>query len=340
MTATELAPAHAYEPRALSEETNDSLLKTIAALRGLDITAASCFDFTLPPDCIPWPAPHYGPDSLHVQAAKTSRHPRTKRPYATSTPYKPIKSSKPAGTPIKKARPQPTRGHLPIPKREQPLHLLTLPGELRDMIYDLLAVREKPLFAQYRPVHLRGGGKVLRRYPPEPEVALVNRQLRHEVLSSFYATNVLIFRRSEEELLQNLSMTDPNWLTKWYRDCTPALSNHLRHIELRLGARGSVGPSTLTYKLKKSAEGQIDVTHDLAKTGYCPCLEDEAIAEVGAQMLGVSDLVRVATILTRKRKAKLLALAKQDHEEDGMFKMPTATCLYCRKKHLKHVSGG
>ncbi|KAK5119641.1 hypothetical protein LTR85_007470 [Meristemomyces frigidus] len=327
------------EPQGAAEP-GEGILKTIMALRGLDISAPSDFDFILPADCPQWPAPHYGPDSPHLQAAKGSRQPKTKRRHAPSTPSTPAKTCKPRSTPAKKAKPEPTRGHLPIPKRDQPLRLLTLPGELRDMIYDLLAVREGPLFPQYRPVHMRGGRKVLRRYPQEPTLALVNKQLRHEVLSSLYASNVFVFRRSEEQLLQSFSMTDTVWMTRWHCDCTPALSGYLRNVELQLDARAREGPLTLTYTLKKMAEGRIDVMHDLADTGYCHCLEDEAVAEMRAQMVGLSDLVRVATVLSRRRKTKLMALAKQDDEEDGMFKMPTATCLYCRKKHLKHVSGG
>ncbi|KAK4544127.1 hypothetical protein LTR36_004625 [Oleoguttula mirabilis] len=321
-------------------EPSEGILKTIMALRGLDISAASTFDFTLPAGSTAWPAPHYGPDSPHPQTAKQSQLTQTKRRQAPSTPTRPGKSRKPMSTPAKKARPAPSRGHGPIPKRDQPLTLLNLPGELRDTIYDVLAIHERLLYPQYRPVHTPGGRKVLRRYPQEPTLALVNRQLRREVLSMFYGFNVFVFRRSEGELLQSFSMTDTVWLTRWHCDCTPALSGYLRNIELRLDAHSREGPLTLTYKLHKTAEGRIDVTHDLADTGYCHCLEDEAVAEMRAHMVGLSDLVRVATVLSRKRKMKLVAFAKRDDDEGGLFKMPTATCLYCRKKHLEHVSAG
>ncbi|KAK5138424.1 hypothetical protein LTR08_000010 [Meristemomyces frigidus] len=315
------------------------ILKTIMGLRGLDISAESKFDFTLPRSCKEWPAPHYGPDSPHPQHVKDSRKLQNKRRHGVSIPSRPAKASKPKIVSVRKARPQPSRTHGPMPKRDLPLHLLNLPGEMRNLIYDLLVLRPSPIYPQFRPVHKLGQRKVLRRYPREPKLALVNHQLRHEVLSVFYGANLIVFRRSEGELLQSFNMTVASWLTAWHCGCTPAVSAYLRYVELQFTVYTNDGDFRLSYELIKSAEGHIDVTHNLADTEYCCCLEDEASAEIRTQMVGLTDLVRVATVLSRKRRSKLIAFATRgEKEEEGTFMMPTTACLYCRKNHPTHMS--
>lgn len=133
-------------------------------------------------------------------------------------------------------------------------------------------------------------------------------------------------------------MTNPLLLTMWHQNCE--LSAHLRHIELRLDARGTEGPLTITYTMKKEVDGAIEVTHSLTATDYCPCPEDDAVADTKIGSYGVGNLVRVATMLSRRRKVKLVALAKREDDAEGMFRMPTAMCEHCRKTHLTHVSAG
>ena len=338
-----MATAQGHDSTQEVAGSGEGLLKVIMALRGLDISTESKFDFTLPSACKEWPAPHYGPDSPHSQHAKKTSSLRRKRRTSASVSSRPGKARKPRDTPTKKAKPEPSREHGPIPKREIPLHLLNLPGELRDMIYDLLALQDEPVYPQYRHVyrsnlHRRGNHKVIRRYPQEPTLARVNHQLQREVLSYFYGANTFVFQRSEEPLLQNYSMTDPVWLTKFHGNC--ASSAYLRMIELRFEIRTREKPLTLTYELERTGDGQIHMKHDLARTDNCHCLEDGAVAEtmVHASMHG--ELMQVAVLLSRRRKESLAALAKRDKGADGLFRMPTARCLYCRKEHLIFVSAG
>ncbi|KAI7136870.1 hypothetical protein KC324_g16632 [Hortaea werneckii] len=146
------------------ETSNDSVLKLIMALRGLDISAESTFDFVLPEGCKEWLAPHYGPYSPHTE------------------------------------RPKPG-GSLKLRKREA------------TALAKLGVQHPEPLIPQYRPCwkptlprststkRRRSHRRVIRRLPPDPPLALVSRQLRHETLSAFYGTNTFVFERAAEPLL-------------------------------------------------------------------------------------------------------------------------------------------
>jgi len=313
------------------------------AFRGIDIGQESLFDFSLPPGCINWPLEQYGPQSPHLDFVKGHSHksPHIKRRPLPVSPSRPIKARRPKPSTVAKRKPEPTKEHGPLPERDQPLHLLDLPGELRDMIYDILALRDEPQYAQLRPVLERNGRRLVhlvRRHPQEPVLALVNKQLRHEVLSVFYGTNRFIFRSSHEPLLEAHSMAKHTAIGRWKTTQT----GYLRHIELKLDARKSLGlPFTVTYVLKKGQDGQIKITHSLGGTDYCRCIEDDAVAStLSKRPQGDNDLVAVTVFLSCVRELKLRAVAKQDDDEMGMYKMPTTKCVICHKTNLMHVSGG
>lgn len=76
----------------------------------------------------------------------------------------------------------------PPPRPEGPLTLMSLPRELRDQIYDLTidqdeTTRTAKLRSVFRLKEDGGTQKVTRRFPFEPPLASVSRQLRHEVLT-------------------------------------------------------------------------------------------------------------------------------------------------------------
>ncbi|KAF2774481.1 hypothetical protein EJ03DRAFT_323053 [Teratosphaeria nubilosa] len=325
-----------------SSEPSEGILKTIMGLRGLDISQESLFDFELPPGSTEWPLSPYGPQSPHLQYAKGRRSARDKRCSAVASPARPIKARKPKRSTSAKRKAEPRQDHGPLPPRDEPLHLLNLPGELRDIIYDILCLRKDQLYAQLRPTlqkegrHLR---KILRRHPTEPILALVNKQLRREVLSVFYGANSFVFRRSNETLLEKYSMTNPIHLARFM---TPATC-FIRKVELKFEAKGGLGIQFhFSHKLRKSQAEVVTISHDLAKT-YCSCLEDNAVAETLAEgnTSGVGrDLVGLASLLSIQRQNKLDGVAHKDQLEGGMYKLPTARCVLCHRANLAHVSAG
>ena len=319
---------------------NDSMLATIMAMRGLDIAAESTFDFTVPEGCKEWPAPHYGPYSPHREHQKVSSTHRHKRLPPSVFSTRPAKVRKPKKTPTKAARSQPLTRHGVIPPRDQLLQLLTLPGELRDMIYYLLAVHESPLYPQYRPCFQGGRSKqqMVRRYPLEPTLAHVNRQLRREVLSVFYGANKFIFEKSRGPMLHKLSMADAAWLRTWLLACPS--SDHLRSVELRFNARFRERPIVITYKLERSLEGSLQLTHDLSTTQYCTCIEDGVVDDIKSAAPFARNLACVAVEISQQRKMAVARVTTKDGGAGGMLKLQSAMCFRCRKKHLSHLSVG
>ncbi|KAI7535849.1 hypothetical protein KC331_g11807, partial [Hortaea werneckii] len=257
-TSTDLlTPSH-----PVLKNSNDSVLKLIMALRGLDISAESTFDFVLPEGCKEWPAPHYGPYSPHTERPKMGGLLRLRKREATGLAKLGAKKAakfqrqKKGGLPRTRVGtqkkgdlytttsasssvwdpsfPLPPPGPIPThkPQDAAPLTFLTLPRELRDIIYTHLVQHPEPLTPQYRPCwklpestttnkRRRSHHRVIRRLPPDPPLALVSRQLRHETLSAFYGTNTFVFERAAEPLLgQDFNMLDPDWMGRWMRGCS------------------------------------------------------------------------------------------------------------------------
>ncbi|KAI7213589.1 hypothetical protein KC333_g6493 [Hortaea werneckii] len=352
------------------ENSNDSVLKLIMALRGLDISAESTFDFVLPEGCKEWPAPHYGPYSPHTERPKTGGSLRLRKREATGLVrlggkkaakvqrqkqggfprmrvgthgkgdlYTTTSTSSGVGDPSLLSAPQ-----IPIPTNQShnaaPLTILSLPRELRDLIYTHLVQHPEPLIPQYRPCwkptlpgpttttttattkRRRSHHRVIRRLPPDPPLAFVSRQLRHETLSAFYGTNTFVFERAAEPLLgQDFNMLDPAWMRRWMRGCSvpPSSSSsdgedggdgggsgdvggdggvgrltYLKTIHLRFNdirRTTETGPpmtGTVTYRLSQPAGscGAISVQHDLLSTGFsgsCACAEDALVDWISAR---------------------------------------------------------
>lgn len=132
-----------------------------------------------------------------------------------------------------------SRGHMPPANKDSP-HLLGLPAEIRNSIYEHLVTEREPLRAAFRPIferrarlpktplrrfpsqsalrrHIRGRRWCirLRRFPLEPALAHVNRQLRGEVLGVFYSRNTFLFVRHDAAPLWRYDMLSPQLLELW-----------------------------------------------------------------------------------------------------------------------------
>lgn len=265
----------------------------------LPIPPSGTFDFCPPPSSPVWPGPRYDdlvqfvpgifnrsrdmmlskskPKSKRAVAKRRSsqddRHAALLRPTS--------KTSKPA-TP-KKASTTPKKPQFcpPPPTRPEPLHLLTLPGELRNEIYRHLYVSPTPLQASYRPILTPHQGNVappLKRFPREPALALACRQLRREAASLFYAENAFVFAQAAlvNDYLpgDEQPMTCAAALTRWMRASTGTAA--LGRMELRFGGTGKAdeyGWQPVGYVFRRRADGRVELSVELAKATRCVCYD-------------------------------------------------------------------
>ena len=224
----------------------------------LPVTPSGSFDFRPPPDCPRWPGPHYDDLTRLLPGIFDHRRPSTtspkQRPGSKAThrvksflDQRQSHSRRQNQSDVKSQirryelamidKKKPTTSSpcgqygRPAP-RDQPLHLLTLPGEIRNQIFRYLYTVGKPMSARYRqiafPKKARPIGvsvtdekKSVRRFPREPGAALVCRQLHHEVLSHFYSENTFVFQRHLSHDIKTGGCTwallpiQPETITQW-----------------------------------------------------------------------------------------------------------------------------
>lgn len=86
-----------------------------------------------------------------------------------------------------------TLGKLRSNSRKSRLSLLGLPGEIRDLIYELALISEKPTVAFCLDEYQLDGYQEA----TQPPLTRVNRQIRQESLLIFYEVNKFILRTEE-----------------------------------------------------------------------------------------------------------------------------------------------
>ncbi|KAK3051177.1 hypothetical protein LTR09_007573 [Extremus antarcticus] len=317
------------------------------------------FDFT-PTSTATWPGPAY--DEKARFAPGVFDEPRKSRPRSKLRSPKRKLSQHDNSQSLRSTKPPQDKGSSehskqktisrPIqyygspPPRDEPLHLLTLPGEIRNHIYNLLTVSRSPLIAQFKPIirpHKgHTNGIVVRRFPREPTLALGNRQLRDEVLSTFYSKNKFLIRQTDNVDLKSHSLFLPeelqNWTPKWN------MAASLMYIEVHFNARLLVGgKQTSEFVLRRSADGELRLTHRTEIEEYCMCFDQRmgrhlsALYEVKARPSG--DLVYEIGGLIRRR-------GKQLEADEGMqgngnkFRPKGLDCVDCGKAHLRMLENG
>lgn len=180
-------------------------------------TEPRLFEFDAPTVCRTWPGPRYGPASLHKQIV----HPKTKSSSRSFTKKRGPEMKH--GQSTETARPStvtpPLDSACSSAARIPPLHLMQLPAEVRNQIWTLLAVFEKPIKAHLRPIRPLKQGKrgkiVVRRFPQEPLVSAANKQLRREVLSLFYSMNTFTFEKSASNVYKEHNMMEIASMRAW-----------------------------------------------------------------------------------------------------------------------------
>jgi hypothetical protein len=156
-------------PSITTSPANDSkAIFTFGTLRDFD------YSFSFSPDSpLRWPGPEYDKTSLWAPGvfdkARPSR-PKTKqksskRKLSSESGQLKLRSKEvPSPKPVRERekQPRPVGYYGSPPAREPPLHFLTLPAEIRNMIYQLLCVKSDPIVAQFRPIMKPKRGKKLR----------------------------------------------------------------------------------------------------------------------------------------------------------------------------------
>lgn len=319
----------------------------ITAPPSLPIAPSGTFDFRPPAPSPEWPGPRYddliqfvpgifnqprdtGPSKGKGKQKRTvikrsSSHddkhvPRRPSSKVTKAPT-PTNNNKSVTTPKK---PQFCRSP---PRRAEPLHLLGLPGEIRNQIYRYLYLSKEPLNAQYRPIirpHQKTARPVVKRFPREPTLALVCKQLRNEASSLFYAENTFVFATGATLLGGAFvqSMTTTRSLTDWMT--ASSFTKSLSCIELCLGRKG--GPDAyaregIKYVFRRLADGSTEVRQDLESVARCTCLDTklltETIPEIAAKnALGAENLLHAAIALVAKRNAMFRGIMHVADSED------------------------
>ncbi|EME79802.1 uncharacterized protein MYCFIDRAFT_199457 [Pseudocercospora fijiensis CIRAD86] len=315
------------------------------------------FEFHLPTTCATWPGPHFGAKSLHKVIAKPPKTaPKPAKQYCwprvarkRAAPLKSAKAKK-----AKKSSPEP-KILTSVASRDPPLHLLSLPAEIRNAFWTLLAVRKNPIEAQLR--HIRTAktpqkprSQVVRRFPREPVVAAVNKQLRREVLSIFYGTNQFVMEKNACDLYKNLSMTHPGSVQKW--SPRPDLANFLSSVDLRYHVMPRplpYGMGSVVYTLRRLADGRvtIDVKAEWPGGGKkgpealeaCLCKEIDTVGAVRDSMQGKdTDLAQVSLAVMRKRLETIFgdpSIEKTPNHHPG-----EVTCSRCKKDTFEIVYSG
>lgn len=196
-------------------------------------------------------------------------------------------------------------------------NLLQLPPEIRNLIFNILVVRFEPLIAQVRRVHhLKKGRRsnTISKFPLEPAIARVNRQLREEVLSIFYGSNHFIFEKTSYKMFTGLSMTNPSMVDRWRPPTNIALA--ITRLDLRYSAYSSAaGMTSIVYAIRRSHDSTINISIEVdQETAWsesplqqCICAEFAIRNEVLSRIDGSADLTKIAINLMKRRLDTLFA---------------------------------
>jgi hypothetical protein len=314
------------------------------------INRASAFNFTLPSTCKSWPAPHFGRSTLHRLITKpdaiNSKHSCVRKQDAMFKfhPRKPPKS-----------KPSQPISSVAVPSRDPPLGLLSLPPEIRNAIWALLAVRKDTTEAQLRRIRpcknvSAHRTTIIRRFPREPVLASVNKQLRREVLSIFYGTNTFIFEKNACSMFNDYSMLNPAIIDRWKP--RQGLATYVTHIDLSFNAL----PRTffliqIVYQLRRLPSDIVNINVSFGSTTaqkrkkiveaepLCICQENDLIAPLNHQPMDRDqDLVGFAAQLIRMRN--LAIFGGPTRKKNGVVCPDKETCERCSRSTFEILYSG
>lgn len=183
---------------------------------------------------------------------------------------------------------------------------------------------------------------VIRRFPREPVLALGNRQLRDEVLHTFYSRNRFLIRQTDNLDLKSHSLFLTSELEKWTPKWNMAAS--IMHLEIHFNARlVQGGKHTSDFIFRRSAEGVLRIEHHTEIEDACMCFDR-----------CMMDYLR-RTFLAKNRESKHLVKEISDvivtrllrlGMDEGMvatgnkFRPKGLTCAKCGKEQLRMLENG
>lgn len=300
----------------------------------LPIPPSGTFDFAAPASSPQWPGPRYDDlmqfvpgifnrsrDMMLPKTKTKAKRAITKR--STSHEDRHVvgrlgnKATKPTSTAAaatarwKQATPKKPQFYQSPPAREQPLHLLDLPGEIRNEIFRYLYISKEPLHAKYRPIiqpHCGDTEPDIKRFPREPTLALVCKQLRSEAASLFYAENTFVFSSSSGAVHSySHLMTSTKTISRWMRASTSTAA--LTRVELRLGDRTSLNAAareSVKYVFRRLADGSLEIALEPGAL-RCVCFDEKFCAKHLRDVLNggseADNLLKAVMALVDKRSA-------------------------------------
>ncbi|KAM3419808.1 hypothetical protein BST61_g3139 [Cercospora zeina] len=315
------------------------------------------FDFSLPSTCPSWPGPRFGTFSLHKIISKVALKSGSEKDQSNGdvkVVWTPRLRPKPPRTKLRHE--EPTKCGALVTHRFPPLRLLNLPPEIRNSVWNLLAVRRDPVEAQLRRIQpckkITPHRKTfIRRFPQEPTAASVSKQMRHEILSIFYGTNQFILERNACSMFAHLSMLSSPNILRWKPRAD--LAAFLTSVELRFNAlEKSLAMAQIVYALRRGPDGSTTIEVKTEKSGkqkkksvedqYCLCDElavVQAVSEVASKDRQL-DLAESALNVVRKRHATIFAAPVMQNSKTGNFYPPNPVCDRCEKATFEIVYKG
>ncbi|KAI5366409.1 hypothetical protein Slin15195_G079290 [Septoria linicola] len=321
------------------------------------------FEFSLPSTCPEWPGPHFGSSSLHKVIAKPWTKPNAKakaKAHGSSqlgngrnvfAPKSRLQSSKTMSSCA--MSPQTP---MSFESRTPPLRLIDLPPEIRNLVWNLIAARQEPVEAQLRQIQpckklTPHRTTFVRRFPQEPPVAMVNKQVRQEVLSIFYAVNRFVFERNNCSMFAQYGMLSVPNMLKWKPQAN--LASFLTSVDVKFNAL----PRVLTmvqilFQLRRKPNGATTIEVSVEKGAgkkkrgneaetYCLCDELDIAAAVMSTTDGERerDLADCAVDLVQKRHDKLFSGITVTGKS-GHYFPHRSTCEKCAQPTFERVYSG
>ncbi|CAK4033253.1 Hypothetical predicted protein [Lecanosticta acicola] len=202
------------------------------------------FDFRPPRPCKNWPGPSHGDFPLHEAISV-----RTRTAAVARTGSKIMARAKhPRCMKKKTIRSVPPQSRPSASPRDPSLTLLGLPAEIRNAIWSLIVLSDKPIEAHVReicPLKKKRNRVLMRALPREPLVSAVNRQIRKESLSLFYGSNAFVFEKPDFRGTKGHSMTDVANVKRWAQGRD--FASYLSQVDLRFVAYAHSGSEKESY---------------------------------------------------------------------------------------------
>ncbi|KAK4919046.1 hypothetical protein LTR49_013217 [Elasticomyces elasticus] len=169
-------------------------------------------------------------------------------------------------------------------------HLLELPPELRNSIFELTVISPQPLPAQLLQRSLirilSHGTKLMSKVLPEiPEIARTNRRVRDEVLPVFYNSNTFV--SNQDELADSRQVM--SWWSHFAKGDAP---KHIANIEYAFKWRNGEQYSRSVIRIRRNAAREVHIAVQGDAEQACLCSAMGRLRKVAATTEGSTAVER------------------------------------------------